>query len=149
MAEAVSPTADLLVLGVPTFGWTEGRRLLVERGSGAEVAEFLDAHPQYPEADLQTVLSYFDAALLAPAIRCPTLVGIGRTDRVVPYACVGAIVDTMRAPTEVMTFPISHDSGPQMAEWDRFDRRWLALAVDGVPGGFGQASAAASLTHAR
>lgn len=149
MAEAVSPQADLLVLGVPTFGWTEGRRLLVERGSGAEVAEFLEAHPQYPEEDLQAVLSYFDTALLAPVIRCPTLIGIGRVDRVVPYASVRAIADRMRAPVEVMTFPVSHDSGPLMDEWERFDRRWLDLALHGVPAGFGQPSAAASLTHSR
>ena len=56
-----------------SFGWVEGRRLLVERGSGAEVATFLERHPQYPEDDLQTVLSYFDAALLAPAVGCPTV----------------------------------------------------------------------------
>lgn len=149
MAEAVSPRADLLVLGVPTFGWVEGRRLLVERGSGAEVAEFLDTHPQYPEEDLQAVLSYFDTSLLAPAIRCPTLIGIGRVDRVVPYASVRAIADALRAPVEVMTFPVSHDPGPEMAEWERFDRRWLALALGGVPAGFGQPSAAASLTHSR
>lgn len=43
MAEAVAPRADLLVLGVPTFGWVEGRRLLVKRGSGAEVAAILSA----------------------------------------------------------------------------------------------------------
>jgi cephalosporin-C deacetylase-like acetyl esterase len=150
LAEAVAPRADLLVLGVPTFGWAEGRRLLVERGSGAEVATFLERHPQYPEDDLQTVLSYFDAALLAPAIDCPTLVGLGVVDRVVPHACVQSIVDRLLAPLEVMTFPMSHADGPAMRAWDRFDERWLALALAGVPAGFGcQRSAAASCTHAR
>ncbi len=150
MAEAVAPHADLLVLGVPTFGWSEGRRLLVERGSGAEVAAFLTGHPQYPEDDLQMVLSYFDAALFAPAITCPTLVGIGRVDRVVPYACVRSIAAALRCPHEVMLFPVSHDAGPEMREWDRFDRRWLGLARDGVPSAFGrQAGAEASSTHAR
>jgi hypothetical protein len=85
MAEAVAPAADLLVLEVPTFGWVEGRRLLVERGSGAEVASFLETHPQYPEDDLQTVLSYFDAALLAPAVGCPT---VGRPRRGRPRGAV-------------------------------------------------------------
>ena len=110
MAEAVAPRADLLALGVPTFGWSEGRRLLVERGSGAEVATFLERHPQYPEDDLQMVLAYFDAALLAPAVRCPTVLGLGLVDRVVPFASVQAIVERLRAPLEVMEFPISHDS---------------------------------------
>ncbi|MBW3603614.1 MAG: hypothetical protein KY460_01680 [Actinobacteria bacterium] len=112
MAEAVAGRADLLVLGVPTFGWAEGRRLLVERGSGAEVADFPARHPEYPEDDLQAVLAYFDAALFAPAIRCPTLLGIGRVDRVVPSACVRAIAARLRAPHEIMTVPVSHDSGP-------------------------------------
>ena len=135
---------------MPTFGWTEGRRLLVERGSGAEVAAFLQRHPQYPEDDLQMVLAYFDAALLAPAVRCPTVLGLGILDRVVPLASVQAIVERLRAPLEVMTFPISHDSGPAMRAWDRFDQRWLALAFAGVPAGFGrQRSAAASRTHPR
>jgi cephalosporin-C deacetylase-like acetyl esterase len=150
MAEAVAPRADLLVLGVPTFGWAEGRRLLVERGSGAELATFLERHPQYPEDDLQAVLAYFDAALLAPAVRCPTVAGLGRLDRVVPAACVRAIVDRLAGPVEVMTFPVSHDTGPAMRAWDRFDERWLALALGGVPTGFGcQRSSAASCTQLR
>ncbi|MFR9803562.1 acetylxylan esterase [Pseudonocardia sp. RS010] len=138
MAEAVAPRADLLVLGVPTFGWAEGRRLLVEAGSGAEVAAFLDQHPQYPEDDLQAVLSYFDAALLAPRVGCPTVLGLGVVDRVVPCATVEAVVARFRAPVEVMTFPVSHDAGPAMRAWDRFDERWLELAVGGVPDGIGQ-----------
>lgn len=125
------------VLGVPTFGWVEGRRLLVEHGSGAEIATFLDRHPQYPEDDLRTVLSYFDSALLAPAVRCPTVVGLGRVDRVVPSACVQAIVERLTSPLEVMTFPVGHAEGPAMRAWDRFDERWLALAHCGVPPGFG------------
>lgn len=155
MAEAVAPHADLLVLGVPTFGWAEGRRLLVEAGSGAELASFLERHPEYPEDDLQAVLSYFDAALLAPRVGCPTVVGLGVVDRVVPRATVEAVVGRFRAPCEVMTFPVSHDAGPAMQAWDGFDERWLELAVDGVPAGFGQArpraqrSAAASRTQFR
>jgi cephalosporin-C deacetylase-like acetyl esterase len=150
MAEAVAQRADLLALGVPTFGWSEGRRLLVERGSGAEVATFLERHPQYPEDDLQMVFAYFDAALLAPAVRCPTVLGLGIVDRVVPFASVQAIVERLRAPLEVMKFPISHDSGPAMRAWDGFDKRWLALASAGVPAGFGrQRSAAASCTQPR
>lgn len=150
MAEAVAPHADLLVLGVPTFGWSEGRRLLVERGSGAEVATFLARHPQYPEDDLQAVLTYFDAALFAPSITCPTLLGIGRVDRVVPYASVRHIATRLRSPHEVMVFPVSHDAGPAMSEWERFDQRWLELTLGGVPGHFGrQPNAAASSTHLR
>jgi cephalosporin-C deacetylase len=150
MAEAVAPRADLLVLGAPTFGWVEGRRLLVERGSGAEVAAFLERHPQYPEEDLQTVLSYFDAALLAPAVNCPAVVGLGLVDRVVPCACVQAIVERLRSRVEVMTFPESHTDGAAMRAWDRFDERWLGLALSGIPPGFGrQRRAAASFTQAR
>lgn len=150
MAEAVSPHADLLVVGVPTFGWSEGRRLLVERGSGAEVSTFLDSYPEYDEADVQMVLAHFDAAALAERVRCPTLVGVGRVDRVVPAATVRAIIASLTGPTEVMEFPVSHDAGPLMDAWDAFDERWLALAVDGVPADFGaQDNAAAVATQLR
>jgi hypothetical protein len=76
-------------------------------------------------------------------------------DHVVPFASVQAIVERLRAPLEVMTFPVSHDAGPAMRARDRFDERWLGLAVRGVPSGFGQHdprrqhSAAASRTQAR
>lgn len=150
MAAAVGASPDLLVVGVPTFGWAEGRRLLVERGSGAEVHRFLGQHPEYPEDELQAVFAYFDAALLAPAVRCPTLVGIGRVDRVVPAACVERIATALPAPKEIMTFPVSHSGSPRMQEWERFDRRWLSLATRGVPPAFGgQPDAAALATQER
>lgn len=137
MATAIAPGADLLVVGVPTFGWPEGRRLLVERGSGAEIASFLNRHPQYPEHDLQRMFGYFDTTVFAPAIQCPTLVGIGRVDHVVPAACVEPIAAALRAPHETMTFPVSHDTDPRMRQWDRFDDRWIALTRHGVPRDFG------------
>ncbi|MDX1387377.1 MAG: acetylxylan esterase, partial [bacterium] len=34
IAEALAPAADLLVLGVPSFGWVEGRLFFVKSGSG-------------------------------------------------------------------------------------------------------------------
>lgn len=150
MAEATWPRADLLALGVPTFGWVEGRRLLVERGSGAEVSAFLDANPEYSEDDVQSVLAYFDAAALAARVRCPTLLGVGRVDRVVPAPTVREVAARLGGPTEVLEFPVSHDAGPLMAAWDAFDARLLQLAVDGVPDGFGaQASAAVAATQVR
>lgn len=149
MATAIVPQADLLVVGVPTFGWSEGRRLLVERGSGAEISGFLEGHPQYPEDDLQQVLCYFDSALFAPAIDCPTLVGIGRVDRVVPAPCVAPVAAALHAPHEVMEFPVSHAAGDPMREWDRFDDRWLALARYGVPADFGQQRTPAALDGRR
>jgi cephalosporin-C deacetylase len=117
---------------------------------GRRGRQFLECHPQYPEDDLHTVLSYFDAAMLAAAVGCPTVVGVGRVDRVVPFASVQAIVERLRAPLEVMTFPVSHDTGPAMRAWDRFDERWLALALGGIPTGFGrQRRVAASRTQLR
>ena len=41
----------------------------------------------------------------------------------VPSASVQAIVERLRAPLEVMTFPVGHDAGPAMRAWDRFDER--------------------------
>ena len=58
MAEALFGASDLLVVGVPTFGWAEGRYFLVKSGSGAEIAHYLDARPEDGDA---MVLRYFDA----------------------------------------------------------------------------------------
>jgi hypothetical protein len=44
-------------------------------------------------------------------------------DHVVPFASVQATVERLRAPLEVMTFPVGHDAGPAMRAWDRFDER--------------------------
>jgi hypothetical protein len=89
------------------------------------------------------------------AVGCPTVVGLGVVGHEVPNACVQAIVERLRAPLEVMTFPVSHDAGPAMRAWGGFDERRLGLALRGIPSGFGQHdprgqhSAAASRTQAR
>ena len=83
MAESILQAADLLVVAVPSFGWAEGRRLLVKEGSGDEINRYLEAHPEREE-DLMTVLSYFDPMSFANDVRCPTLVGLGLLDDVVP-----------------------------------------------------------------
>lgn len=138
MAEAAAPSADLLVLATPTFGWLEGRRLLVEIGSGAEVTRFLAAHPDYPEQDLMAVLQYFDSTNFAELVTCPTLVGLGLIDRVVPAATVATIVARLTCPHEVRYFPTSHAEPSEMTAWAAFDRRWLDLTARGVTAGFGR-----------
>lgn len=79
MAEAQRPSAQLLALAVPTFGWMEGRRLLAHAGSGAEVRAFLDRHPAVEE-DAMLVLRYFDTLNHAAQVRAPSLIGV-RTGR--------------------------------------------------------------------
>lgn len=58
-------------------------------------------------------------------------------DHVVPFASVQAIVERLRAPLEVMTFPVSHDAGPAMRAWDRFDERWLGWPFEAYREGSG------------
>jgi cephalosporin-C deacetylase len=138
MAEALAPSADLLVLATPTFGWMEGRRLLVEIGSGAEVTRFLAAHPDYPERDLMAVLRYFDSANFAELVTCPTLVGLGLLDRVVPAATVATITAHLTCPHEVRYLPTSHAEPSEMTAWASFDRYWLGLTARRLPAGFGR-----------
>lgn len=136
MAEAVMQAADLLVLAVPTFGWAEGRRHLVQEGSGREIKRYLEAHPGREE-DVMMVLSYFDPMNFAAEVRCPTLVGVGLEDAVVPAPTVYAIANHLGGPHEVIRLPVSHTNRPEEKLWDRFEARWLRLAVEGVPPGFG------------
>ena len=126
MAEALFGASDLLVVGVPTFGWAEGRYFLVKSGSGAEIAHYLDARPEESE-DVMLVLRYFDAMNFAGMIRCGTLIGLGLHDPVVPAETVYSITNHLSAPCEIMEFPVSHTELPEEKRWEEFEARWLAL----------------------
>jgi cephalosporin-C deacetylase-like acetyl esterase len=148
MAEALLRSADLLVVAVPSFGWAEGRRLLVRSGSGAEINRWLARRPEHAAEDLMVVLRYFDPVNFAGSVRCPTLVGVGLADEVVPAATVLAIAAHLAGPHEVMRFPASHTGTVQeLRDWRGFEARWLPMAVAGVPAGFGSAGQAGRLAH--
>ncbi len=140
MAEAVLQAADLLVVGVPTFGWAEGRILFVRSGSGAEINRYLEARPEHLE-DVMLVLRYFDAVNFAERVHAPTLVGVGLKDEVVPAKTVYGIANHLSGPHEVMEFPVSHSDHPDEQLWRRFEKHWLGLALEGIPDTFGSASA--------
>jgi len=137
MAEAVMQAADFLVLEVPSFGWAEGRRRFVEEGSGQEINRYLEAHPER-EDDVMSVLSYFDSMNFAVDVRCPTLVGLGLEDNVVPAPTVYAIVNHLGGAHQVVRLPVSHTDRPEEKLWERFEAYWLNLAVEGVPPDFGE-----------
>ncbi len=126
MTEALFDASDLLVVGVPTFGWAEGRYFLVKFGSGAEIAHYLDARPEDSE-DVMLVLRYFDAMNFAGMIRCGTLIGLGLRDPVVPAETVYSIANHLSAPCEIMEFPVSHTELAAEKRWEEFEARWLAL----------------------
>lgn len=135
MAEAVSHRADLLVLAVPTFGWSEGRHFFVKAGSGSELNQYLEERPEAAE-DLMLVLRYFDPMNFAGWIRCPTLVGLGLQDEVVPAHTVYAIVNHLSGPHRVIEFPVSHTTSAEEELWKRFEEEWIRLALEGVPANF-------------
>jgi cephalosporin-C deacetylase len=126
MAEALWDTSDLLVLGVPTYGWAEGRYFLVKSGSGAEIAHYLEERPEATE-DIMLVLRYFDAVNFAGMVSCETLIGLGLNDPVVPAETVYSIANHFAAPCEIMEFPVSHTALPEEQRWEEFETRWLAL----------------------
>ena len=136
MAEAQLEAADLLVLRVPSLGWMEGRRQLADAGSAAEIDAYVAEQPQHEQA-LMSLFRYFDTMNFADRVRCPTLLGYGREDHVVPAESVLAIAGHLTARHELIELPVSHSSAPEEARWQDFDDRWLALAREGVPPGFG------------
>jgi cephalosporin-C deacetylase-like acetyl esterase len=83
------------------------------------------------------VLSYFDTVSFADRIRCPTLVGLGLKDHVVPAKTVYAIANHLAGPHEIMEFPVSHSDHPDEQLWRRFEAKWMKLATHGIPPGFG------------
>lgn len=136
MSQAVMGDADLLAVGVPTFGWAEGRNLFVKSGSGAEISNYLARRPDHAE-DTMVVLRYFDAVNFADRISCPTVLALGLEDDVVPAKTVYGIANHLRVPFELMEFPVSHSDGPEEEQWQRFEAYWLDLALNGLPAGFG------------
>ena len=143
MAQALDPVADLLVVASPTFGWAEGRLLLAEAGSAAELDRYLRRLPTHGAEDVMVVLRYFDTVNFAGRVRCPTLVGLGDVDIVVPPQTVLAIAARLGGPYEVMRFPVGHTELPEERAWQAFERRWIELAVNGVPRSFGVETARA------
>lgn len=137
MAAAVSGDADLLAVGVPTFGWAAGRRKLAHQGSSAEINAYLAARPDREPAVMAT-LAYLDPMNHADRIRCPALVGVGQRDAVVPAATVYAIINHMRCFHEVREFPVSHSQEPEEALWAQFEAEWLGLVRHGIATDFGR-----------
>lgn len=136
MSAAVLGSADLLAVGVPTFGWAGGRHVFVKSGSGAEINRYLEERPEQLE-DVMEVLRYFDTVNFAERVHCPTLVGIGLRDEVVPAKTVYGIANHLGGPCEIMEFPVSHTSLPEERLWEGFESRWLELALSGTGDGFG------------
>lgn len=139
MTEAILEVADLLVVGVPTFGWAGGRHLFVKSGTGSEINRFLNRRPDHVE-DVMLVLRYFDLVNFADRVHCPTLVGLGLEDDAVPAKTVFAVANHLGGPHEIMEFPVSHSNRPEERLWDQFEKRWLQLAMEGVPSNFGRHS---------
>ncbi len=136
MAEAVLQKASVLAIGVPTFGWHEGRLDLVVSGSAVEVRRYLDANPS-DRALVMHTLSYFDSMNFAPLIECPTIAGYGRRDEVVPPETVLAILAHLHCPHETLSMPVSHTDEPAEAMWKHFDGAWIEMGTHGVPVDFG------------
>jgi cephalosporin-C deacetylase len=87
--------------------------------------------------DVMLVLRYFDAVNFADRVSCPTLVGVGLKDDVVPAKTVYAVANHLKVPHEVMEFPVSHSDHPEEQQWRRFEAAWIKLATHGIPSGYG------------
>ena len=129
LAQGQRPTADLLAVGVPTFGWFEGRRSLRPGGSAAELNDYLDTCSPEVQGRVMAAMTYFDALNSADLVRAPVVVGVGCVDPIVPPETVYAVINHLRVAHEVWELPVSHSEAPEEALWDDFERRWLELAL--------------------
>ena len=123
MAQAVSQRARYVAAAVPTLGWTEGRLCLAKAGSGREISDYLARHPA-DRTPLLRSLAYFDTMNFADRVRCPSLVGVGAYDEVVPAATVYAVTNHMVPAPDVLELPVSHSDRLDERRWVEFDRRW-------------------------
>lgn len=124
MSAALTPYADFLVAAVPTFAWAQGRRHLVKQGSGAEINNYINAHPAM-EQSIMHVLSYFDTMNFAPLIDCDSFIGVGLEDPVVPAETVYAFINHLSCQKQIRLFPVSHTSLPEETLWKKFEAEWL------------------------
>ena len=128
LAQGLTARADYLAVALPTFGWLDGRRQLVSRGSGQEVNDHLARHPRVEAAAMAT-LRYFDTVNVADRIACPTLIGVAQRDDVVPAATVYAIANHMNPPPEIIELPVGHSTEDEERRWVDFDARWTAAVA--------------------
>ncbi|MCU7942322.1 MAG: acetylxylan esterase [Candidatus Thiodiazotropha sp. (ex Cardiolucina cf. quadrata)] len=133
---SVLGSPDLLAVGVPTFGWTEGRYIFVKSGSGAQINHYLANHPERLD-DVMLVMRYFDPVNFADGVHCPALIGLGLKDDVVPAKTVYAIANHLVGKKEIMEFPVSHTDLPEERLWERFEQYWLTLTIEGISEDFG------------
>jgi cephalosporin-C deacetylase-like acetyl esterase len=126
---AARSSADLLALGVPTFGWFDRRRSLRPGGSAAELNAFLDECSPEERSRVANTIAYFDAVNSAALVRTPAVVGIGRIDPIVPAETVYAILNHLQVDHEVWELPVSHSDAPEEAHWNDFERRWVQIAL--------------------
>ena len=128
LAQGLTARAGYLAVALPTFGWVDGRRRLVTRGSGQEVNDHLARHPRL-EAAATATLRYFDTVNVADRIACPTLIGVARRDEIVPAATVYAIANHMDPPPEIVELPVGHSTDEEERRWVDFDERWTAAVA--------------------
>ena len=128
LAQGLTSRADYLAVALPTFGWVDGRRRLVTRGSGQEINDHLARNPRLEAAAMAT-LRYFDTVNVADRIACPTLIGVAQRDDVVPAATVYAITNHMDPPPEIVELPVGHSTDEEERRWVDFDERWTAAVA--------------------
>lgn len=128
-AAAVGQLADQVFAGVPTFGWFEKRSSMNLSGSAGEINRYLQSHPEYKSQVLNT-LNYFDTVHFANLLTCPTVIGVGLKDNVVPPETVYAIANHLTCRHKVMEFPESHANNDEIT-WHRFIEEMIKAAKTG------------------
>lgn len=126
----VSP--KMLALGAPTFGDLDRRVELCESGSGRELREYLEQHPEGRE-ETMSIYRYFDACYFASLLgrqgTAPQIVaGVGIHDPVVPAETVYAIYNALRDAPELFELPCSHTERKEERQWVRWESAWIRAA---------------------
>jgi len=128
-AAAVSKKADIVVSGAPTFAWHEKRNSLPIGGSAAEVQNFLLHNPDKKKQVMST-LNYFDTLHFAQKISCPTLLGVGLQDSIVPSETVFPIMGKLQNEHQLRIFAKSHCEDDELI-WQPFINEMILLAKKG------------------
>ncbi|TFV46230.1 acetylxylan esterase [Blastococcus sp. TF02A_35] len=88
-----------------------------------EVVRYLKAHRDRVDAVFRT-LSYFDAAVLAPAASAPALFSVALMDEICPPSTVFAAYNAYAGPKEITVYPFNDHEGGE-AHLQREQLTWL------------------------
>jgi cephalosporin-C deacetylase len=88
-----------------------------------DIRKYINTRPGLTMEKVLNNLDYFDTKNFAPDLKCPTLVGLGELDNIIPPNNVYAMYNNIRADKHIIIFrDLAHEIGPS---YSAYEGRWM------------------------